>query len=53
MFQNLMLLISQQSFVEDLDDKLLWKFDLISKYSVKSFSLLVVRNTASSLALNT
>ena len=52
MLQNLMLLISQHSFVEGLDDELLWKFETLGEYFVKSFSLQVVHNVASSMALN-
>ena len=52
MLQDLLELISQYSFVDGLDDQLLWKFDTSGNFSVKSFSLQVVRDAASTLVVN-
>ena len=39
MLQDLLELISQYSFVDGLDDQLLWKFDTSGNFSIKSFSV--------------
>ena len=51
MIQDLLNDINQHSFIEGLDDALLWKFDSSGIFSVKSFSLQVIRDTISSMSV--
>ena len=46
LLQDLLHLINQYSFVEGLDDQLLWKFDTSGNFLVKSFTLQVVWKAA-------
>ena len=50
--QNLLQIVNQNNFVEGLEDEILWQYDSSGKFSIKSFSLQVFRNAATSLSVH-